>query len=181
MKKRILMVIITMILSIGLVACGGSGGSSGSVASVKGTTFDNGLFEVFVPDGWMAFHGADFFDEYEEGYDPHVVNIGKGVKEESELFNKPMANISYSGEDYPLMIPTKDLYEDSKDIKDIEAGDYTWKGFTANSLGYPITVLYTEFDDKQIVVNITLENGDSKVSLEDADVLAILEGINPKD
>lgn len=172
------MVIMTMILSIGLVACGGSGGSGGSV---KGTTFDNTLFEVFVPDGWKAFHGVDIFDDYEEGYDPHVVNIGKGVKDESEIFSKPMVNISYSGEDFPLMIPTKDIYDEGKDIKDIETGEYTWKGFTAESLGYPIAVLYTEFDDKEIVVNITLENGDSKISLEDADVLAILEGINPKD
>lgn len=178
MKKRIWMVIMTMILSIGLVACGGSGGSGGSV---KGTTFDNTLFEVFVPDGWKAFHGVDIFDDYEEGYDPHVVNIGKGVKDESEIFSKPMVNISYSGEDFPLMIPTKDIYDEGKDIKDIETGEYTWKGFTAESLGYPIAVLYTEFDDKEIVVNITLENGDSKISLEDADVLAILEGINPKD
>ena len=178
MKKRIWMVIMTMILSIGLVACGGSGGSGGSV---KGTTFDNTLFDVFVPDGWMAFHGVDIFDDYEEGYDPHVVNIGKGVKDESEIFSKPMVNISYSGEDFPLMIPTKDIYDEGKDIKDIETGEYTWKGFTAESLGYPIAVLYTEFDDKEIVVNITLENGDSKISLEDADVLAILEGINPKD
>ena len=38
----------------------------------------------------------------------------------------------------------------------------------------------TEFDDKQIQVSITLENGDSKISLEDEDVLAILEGIKIK-
>ena len=45
---------------------------------------------------------------------------------------------------------------------------------------YPIAVLFTEDDDEQIQVAVTLENGDEKISLEDADVLAILEGIKVK-
>lgn len=178
MKKKFMMIIMTLLLSLGLAACGGSGGST---SSVKGTTFDAGKFEVFVPDGWKAFHGADFFGDYEEGYDPHVVNIGKGIEEEYELFSYPLANITYSGEDNPLVKPTKDIYENGKDLEDITTGDYTWEVFTADSLSYPVAVLYTEFDDKQIVVNITLENGGEKVSLEDADILALLAGIKPKE
>lgn len=40
--------------------------------------------------------------------------------------------------------------------------------------------LFTEDGDEQIRVSITLENGDEKISLEDADVQAILEGIKVK-
>lgn len=107
-----------------------------------------------------------FFGDYEEGYDPHVVNIGKGIEEEYELFSYPLANITYSGEDNPLVKPTKDIYENGKDLEDITTGDYTWEVFTADSLSYPVAVLYTEFDDKQIVVNITLENGGEKLVLK---------------
>ena len=63
---------------------------------------------------------------------------------------------------------------------DIKTEDYTWEGFTAKSLGYPIAILFTEVGDKQIQVSITLENGDQKITLEDDDVLAILEGIKIK-
>lgn len=41
-------------------------------------------------------------------------------------------------------------------------------------------MLFTEDGDEQIQVAVTLENGDEKISLEDADVLAILEGIKVK-
>ena len=156
-----------------LVGCGDS------MQSVKGETFDGGNIEVFVPEGWKAYHGPDVFGDYEEGYDPNVVNIGKGVENELELFSKPMVNIHYSG-DKSLIMPSKEMYEDGKDIADIKTGDYTWKGFTGVSMGYPIAILFTEFNDNQIQASITLENGDIKISLEDADVLALLEGIKIK-
>lgn len=169
--KKILTIVLTMVMSLGLVACGNK---------VKGETFDGGNIEVFVPEGWKAFHGPDIFDDYEEGYNPNVVQIGKGVKDELDLFSYPMIDITYSGDDNTLYKPSKDIYEDGKDIKDIKTEDYTWEGFTAKSLGYPIAILFTEVGDEQIQVSITLENGDQKITLEDDDVLAILEGIKIK-
>lgn len=175
MKKKFKILTVTVTVLMMLFVLAGCGGSS-----VKGETFDCGNFEVFVPEGWYAYHGPDIFDEYEEGYDPNVVNIGKDAKDEVELFSKPMFNITYSNGEKNLIIPSKDIYKDGKDLEEITTGDYTWKGFTATSLGYPIAVLYTESGDMQIQANLTLENGDMKVSLEDADVLAILEGIKTK-
>lgn len=173
-KFKMLTVIITVFMMICMLAACGD-----SKQSVKGETFDGGNIEVFVPEGWKAYHGPDVFDSYEEGYDPNVVNVGKGVEDEVELFSKPMVNINYSG-DKSLIMPSKDIYEDGKDIEDITTGDYTWKGFTGVSIGYPIAVLFTEFDGQQIQVSMTLENGDQKISLEDPDVLALLEGIKVK-
>ena len=72
-------------------------------------------------------------------------------------------------------MPSKELYKDGKDIEDIKTSDHTWRGYTATSVGYPIAVLFTEDGDEQIQVAVTLENGDEKISLEDADVLAILK------
>lgn len=154
-------------------------GCEDSAESVKGETFDGGNIEVFVPEGWKAFHGADVFGDYEEGYNPNTVNIGKGVEDELDLFIKPMVGVTYSGKK-TLIEPSKEFYENGKDIDDIKTGDYIWKGFTADSLGYPIAILFTEVDDKQIQVSVTLENGDEKINLEDADVLAILKGIKIK-
>ena len=153
-KFRMLTIMVTTIVMIFVFA-----GCGNSAKSVKGETFDGGNIEVFVPEGWKAFHGADVFGDYEEGYDP---------------------NITYSGKDRTLSMPSKELYKDGKDIEDIKTSDHTWRGYTATSVGYPIAVLFTEDGDEQIQVAVTLENGDEKISLEDADVLAILEGIKVK-
>ena len=110
----------------------------------------------------------------------NTVSIGKGAESELDLFNKPMVHITYSGKDRTLSMPSKELYKDGKDIEDIKTSDHTWRGYTATSVGYPIAVLFTEDGDEQIQVAVTLENGDEKISLEDADVLAILEGIKVK-
>lgn len=118
-KCKMMTVVITIFMMItALVGCGTSS------KSVKGESFDGGNIEVFVPEGWKAFHGPDTFDDYEEGYDPNIVNIGKGVELEVELFSKPMVNIHYSG-DKSLIMPTKEIYEDGKDLEDIKTGDYT--------------------------------------------------------
>lgn len=175
MKKKfrvITAVVIAFTMIFVSVSCG---------SSIKGETFDGGNIEVFVPEGWKAYHGADPFDSYEEGYNPNEVNIGKGVENELQLFGKPMLNIVYSGKDRTLYMPTKDIYENGKDLKDITTGEYTWKAFTAESLGYPIAVLFTEVGDEQLQVSLTLENNGEKISLEDEDVLAILERIKIKE
>ena len=155
-------------------------GCADSAKSVKGESFDGGNIEVFVPEGWKAFHGPDTFGDYEEGYDPNVVSIGKGAESDFDLFNTPMVHITYSGKDRTLSMPPKELYQNSQDIKDIKTDNHIWKGYTATSIGYPIAVLFTEDGDEQIQVSLTLENGDEKISLEGADVIAILEGIKVK-
>lgn len=182
MKKRILAIFMTTIMCFSLAACGGSGagGTGGSAQSVKGETFDGGKIEVFVPEGWKAYNGPDIFGDYEEGFNPYVVNVGKGIESDAELFSKPMANINLSEEDNYLIEPDKEMYDDAQDVEDIKTTNYTWKCFTATSLGYPIAVLFTETDGRQILINLTLENGDGKVNLDDPDFLALLDGIKIK-
>ena len=147
-------------------------------ADITGETFDGGNISALVPDGWMGFHGADYFEEYAEGYDPNVIQIAKGAKSEWDLFSKPYIMISYFGSDNPMMEPTKEFYEEAADIEPITIGNYTWNGFTGKSIGTPIAVLWTgEEAADQIQITMCLENGD-KISLEDADVQAIIASIN---
>lgn len=126
----------------------------------------------------MGFHGVDLFDEYEEGYDPNVIQIYKGAKSEWDQFSTPYVMISYYGPDNPMFEPSKDFYEEGADLEPVTLGDYTWKGFTAKSLDTPIAILWTgEEGSDQLQLTICLENG-SKISLEDADVQAIIASIN---
>ena len=90
MRNKFKMMTVAITIFMMITALAGCGTSS---KSVKGESFDGGNIEVFVPEGWKAYHGPDTFGDYEEGYDPNIVNIGKGVENEVELFSKPMVNI----------------------------------------------------------------------------------------
>ena len=109
----------------------------------KEANYEKILFQMCIRDS-----GADVFGDYEEGYDPNTVSIGKGAESELDLFNKPMVHITYSGKDRTLSMPSKELYKDGKDIEDIKTSDHTWRGYTATSVGYPIAVpvSYTHLD-----------------------------------
>lgn len=177
MKKNIVSILVAVLLTAILAGCSG-GSSATDPADIRGETFDGGNVSALVPDGWMGFHGVDFLDEYEEGYDPNVIQIYKGAKSELDQFSTPYVMISYYGPDNPTFEPSKDFYEEGADLEPVTLGDYTWKGFTAKSLDTPIAILWTgEEGSDQIQVMICLENGD-KISLEDADVQAILASIN---
>lgn len=189
MKKMNMFLFTVVLLTAILAGCSGgsSGGSSGSSsggssatdpANITGETFDGGNVSALVPDGWMGFHGTDYFDEYEEGYNPNVIQICKGAESEWDQLSTPYVMISYYGPDNPMFEPSKDFYEEGADLEPVTLGDYTWKGFTAKSLDTPIAILWTgEEGSDQLQLTICLENG-SKISLEDADVQAIIASIN---
>ena len=80
MKKNIVSILVAVLLTAILAGCSG-GPAATDPADIKGETFDGGNVSALVPDGWMGFHGTDYFDEYEEGYDPNVIQIYKGAKE----------------------------------------------------------------------------------------------------
>lgn len=88
MKKNIVSILVAVLLTAILAGCSG-GSSVTDPADITGETFDGGNVSALVPDGWMGFHGTDYFDEYEEGYDPNVIQIAKGAKTEWDLLSKP--------------------------------------------------------------------------------------------
>ena len=74
------MFLFTVVLLTAILAGCSDGSSATDPADIKGETFDGGNVSALVPDGWMGFHGVDFFDEYEEGYDPNVIQIIKAQR-----------------------------------------------------------------------------------------------------
>ena len=172
MKKNIVFILAVVLLIAMLAGCSGA-----NPASIKGETFDGGNISALVPDGWMGFHGVDYFEEYEEGYNPNVIQIAKGAESEWDVLFTPYIMINYYAPDNPMMEPMKELYEDVSDLEPVTIGDYTWNGFTGTSIDTPIAVLWTgEQGSGQILVTLCLENGD-KISLKDADVQAIIASI----
>lgn len=176
MKKLLLLMLVAVLSVAMLTGCSSGGTASTDPAEITGETFDAGNVSALVPNGWTAYPVTDLFDEYEGDYDPTAVQIVKGAESEFDVFSKPYIQINYYGEE-TQMISSKDFYDDAKDIEPMQIGNYSWNGFTTDNSGYPTAILWTE-GDVLIQLMIILENND-KISLDDADVQAIIASITP--
>ena len=181
MKKYFaLLLVLTLALSL-FSACGKKeeAPKTEDPAEISGEVFDGGNVSALVPKGWMAFHGSDIFEEYEEGYDPNCIQIAKDAESEWDLFSKPYIQIDYYGPDEELWEPSKDFYDDAADLEPVTLGAYTWSGFTGKSMDMPIAVLWAVDGDDEFQLTMWLETDEAKISLEDADVQAIIASIQP--
>jgi hypothetical protein len=156
--------------------------SESSTSATAGTfvdgVYDTGVFSVTVPDGWAAFGVDDMWSDEEGVMDPTSLMIGKGATDEYDIYSKPYIEIAYYDPDVEMYVPTKDMYDDAKDISPVTIGDYKWKGFTGSFSGYKLTLIYTgKADADQFQVTIWTETDGGKISIDDKDVQAIVGSI----
>lgn len=135
MKKNILSILAAVLLTVTLAGCSG-GPAVTDPADITGETFGDGNISALVPDGWMGFHGTDYFEEYEEGYDPNVIQIAKGAKSEWDLLSTPYVMISYFGPDNPMFEPSKDYYDEGADLEPITLRRLYLEGLHGKKLRY---------------------------------------------
>jgi len=140
------------------------------------TTFDAGDVSVDVPSGWKAFAVPEVFAE-DGSMDPTSVRVCKGGKTDVDIFTHPYIQINYYGAETEMMTPMKEFYDDTADIEPIVAGAMTWNGFTGDSLGYKIAILWAEDGDDQYQATMYLETDNGTITLDDADVQAILASV----
>ncbi len=134
--------------------------------------FDNGIIRVLVPTGWKLFYGID--SECKTSL--KKLHIYKGAKTEFDIFSMAGITICYYSKD-DIYVSIKDFYDNVQDISPFVCGNYEWNGYTCTSLGYPYTMLTATSNGETFYVMILTENGEHKISLDDADVLSILESI----
>ena len=90
--KKFLAIFLVLTLCFSLFAACGKGGdkteSPDSQPDVpKGTQYDTGTFQVFIPDGWKEFAVYDVFAEQPETVDPDALQIIKGGKNSMDVFS----------------------------------------------------------------------------------------------
>lgn len=186
MKKvvRILLAaVLTVTLLFSFAACGEkdpSAAAGGDPSKITGETFDAGNITALCPDGWKAFPVSDTFDEYEGDNDPNAVSLYKGAESEWDMFSTPGIQINYYGPESGMTAPYKDFYDNVVDLEDMTIGDCTWHGFSGESLETPLTMLWTEDGGALTQVTVWTEMDGKTISLEDADVQAILMSIQVK-
>lgn len=132
----------------------------------QNAVYETELLSVEVPKGWK------FVDKPENPESAYI------YKNEVEGAQSPAVVIDYCDPDTEMISP-REVYKDAKDIDPVKIGDYTWEGFTAESAGYPITVL-TIKEPHQLQVVLFNEVEGQKISLEDDDVQAIIQSITIK-
>lgn len=179
--KKLFAMSMALVMSMAMFAgCGGGGGAGGAEEGIKGEVYDTGSMSVLVPEGWLAIPVMDMWAEEADAKDPFQLQICKGAESEWDILTCPYLQIIYYDAGTDMMKPTKDWYGDAADLEPIVIGETTWEGFTGTSMDKPLTVLFTgEAGGDQYQVTMWTEGSEESISVEDAEVLAILESIKP--
>ncbi|NLJ70039.1 MAG: hypothetical protein GX328_01050 [Clostridiaceae bacterium] len=140
-----------------------------------GEIFETEEFSVSVPEGWVtppAMEGEESTNK---------VSLFKGGMEDPmALLKAPVINLEYGDSGIPLTKMDKKFYDGAEDIDPIEIGGKSFSGFTAKSSDLPMTCLYAEDGDKQYQIFLWTEKPGGTISLEDADVIQIIESFQGK-
>ena len=175
-RTRLALVLAGLLLLSLCTACGGKDKEQ-DPAKITGEVFDAGNVRAMAPKGWKAFPVSDAFDEYEGDNNPNSIYLCKGAKSEFDIFTNPLVTITYYGPD-TTYFSAKSLFDDAEDIAGFTLGDYDWTGYTYTALGDAKTVmLETTKGDISITAYFLTETDGEKLSVEDADIQAILASI----
>jgi len=149
--------------------------SDGESGEIKGETYANEVFNVFVPEGWLlipfSLNGEP---------NPHTLGIYKGAVNEYSMVNCPGLEISYPAISRELFRPTsKSRYDNVVDLPPLVFENRVWEAFTGEYLNTPVAILLDDGDEGFLVaVWFTSAFGEETISLDDADVLAIIASLS---
>ncbi len=202
--KKIASILLALTLLLSIAACGGktetpsatnkpSQSSSpaaadkpgaadkpaAEAASTKGEFYDTDNFKVLVPGGWKAFPQHDVFNDDPKAMNPNILQICKGATSDMDLFSKPLITINYAGKSTTMMAPSKTFYDNVEDMDDVTTGDHTWSAYSCESMGQKMYMLFEDQGVIQFQAAVAYETSDGSISLDDADVQAILSSIAP--
>ncbi|MCL2815732.1 MAG: hypothetical protein FWD23_14135 [Oscillospiraceae bacterium] len=184
--KKILAFILAAVMFAGLFALAACDGekkdSSGGGGDITGETHDTGTFSVLVPKGWEV---SPFYKDGE--VEPNTLAVHKGTAMDYMLLAVPMIQFYFfpEGDRFGSNID-KAMYDSPADIEPVKIGEYTWTGFTymgtksGTAFDVPCVLIWTDAGAHKIQAAVWLELGETKITLEDADVQAILSSLAPK-
>lgn len=144
---------------------------------VSGERVSSGNVSALLPDGWKVYPVWDLWAEKENTPDKDKLKFNKFAKSEDDQHVTPGLEIRYYGMNSTFIEPGKDRFDEAKDWGPVDIGGRIWKGITGISWESPQALIWTKDGDDEFLVAILLEYGGKKISLQDADVRAILASI----
>ena len=198
--KKIAYILLALALLLSLAACGGKteapkepnqnaqtadpapapeGKPAAQAPSTKGEFYDTDNFKVLVPDGWKAFPQHDVFNDDPKAMNPNILQICKGASSDMDLFSKPLITVNYAGKSTTMMAPSKAFYDNVEDMADVTTGEHVWSAYSCESMGQKMYMLFEDQGVIQFQAAVAYETSGGSISLDDADVQAILASIAP--
>lgn len=196
--KKLAYILLALTLLLSLAACGGKtetpnepnqtaqtpGGEAANTPapeapSTKGEFYDTDNFKVLIPEGWKAFPQHDVFNDDPDAMNPNILQICKGATSDFDLFSKPLITVNYAGKSTTMMAPSKSFYDNVEDMADVTTGDHTWSAYSCESMGQKMYLLFEDQGVIQFQAAVAYETSGGSISLDDADVQAILASIAP--
>ena len=178
--KKVLILLLVFAMVFTFTACGKDEHEEPKNAEPKSTTYDTGEFTVSIPDGWYAIPCSDFWSEEEGAIDATALNICKGGSDDWDILTKPYIRIDYYDAETTMQKPDKEWYENGVDLEPFTTGKHTWEAFSATTMDCPIVILWAEEGADRYQIAIYVDQPDGKISIDDADVQAILASIELK-
>ena len=162
---------------------GGTGGGGGTSTSAPASSGGNnvvspgaaGTLSVAVPSsGW----GHMVFESAISDPDPYGVKVFLDTGDDYDsLFSLGLSISVFQGGQMFEMNLKKSDFIGVKDLPQVSLGNYTWNAYTGDYYDVPTTLLWTEDGSDIISVQIGLKNSKQTLSLDDADVKAIISSI----
>ena len=166
--KKVLALLLVLGMVLGMCACGGGGG--GKTKEIKGETFDTGEFSVLVPEGWLKYDVT-----FQGDLKTDQLQLYKGAKSEEDFFTTPYISIKYFDEKMPTLEDMVKYYDESEMLDDVTIGDVTWEAASATFVDKQI-ILKSE-SPAEFAVYIAVDVNGNTISLDDADVQAIIKSL----
>ena len=163
--------IVVIIMMAGLCACGKS--------EVKGETYSTDSISAFCPEGWLAVtkYDAMLDQRTEDG-----ITIYKGIDSEDDALFCPYVQITYYPDDKASanMENIRSAFTETEDASDLKFNNYTLTGYLSTGGSTKSAILWSEDVGVQITVEMEPGSDAENISLDDADVQAILGSFKSK-
>lgn len=149
----------------------------GSISDVSGKIVNAGNISALCPDGWKSYGVPDYFSDDIDANSKNGLKFQKGAKSLDDQFLTPGLEIQYY--EHGLSPDDPENHYEGKTEKwgPIKLGKYTWKGYIGHDEGLAFLWTNTGSQYSQITVQMNLEEEGKKISIDDADVLAIINSI----
>ena len=163
------------VLAFSLIIIVGCGGIGTTVFGQK--TYKTEMLSVSVPKGWKAF---PYYNMGSKKAMPGQVGIFKGATKRIDLMSTPSIIINLH-DDKDMSLPPKSSFTDIEDIQTFELGNYEWLGFKGtNSANFRMATLKGTGENHCFLLTILFKMGGKTISMDDADVQAIIKSIKVK-
>ena len=152
--------------------------------SIEPVIFYTGQFSVAIPAGWKGFAVEDAFSNTPGAYREDRINIIRGGIEPSDIKSKIYIMVECFEPGETMEIPTADCMEDASPITPFQTGPHCWQGYTGTDMQGSVrlgtgAVLWTQEGQQRYIVSFPLQWSGQTLTLEDRDLLAILESLSP--